>query len=61
MDKIVAIFSDNDPYVPLSNINLFREKIGAKIIKEKNKGHYIENEILEIPILLKEFINMSNS
>ena len=52
--KITALFSDDDPYVPLENSKMFKDKLGAKIILEKNKGHYIEKETKEIPIILEE-------
>jgi uncharacterized protein len=43
-NKFVCIFSDNDPYVPLTNKDLFKEKLGAEIIIEKNKGHFTESD-----------------
>jgi len=54
-NSFTAIFSDNDPYVPLEeNSKLFKEKLGAKIIVEHNKGHLSgDDEILELPILLE--------
>lgn len=36
----VAIFSDNDPYVPSDNQDDFKNKLGSKIIIEHNKGHF---------------------
>lgn len=40
-NSFVAIFSDNDPFVPLEeNSKLFQEKLGAKILIEHNKGHF---------------------
>ena len=41
--NFIAIFSDNDPYVPLSNSKIFKKKLGAKIIIEKKKGHFDED------------------
>jgi hypothetical protein len=38
--KTICIFSNDDPYVPLSEIILFRKKLGAKTILLKNKGHF---------------------
>lgn len=57
-NSFVAIFSDNDPYVPLEeNSKLFKEKLGAKLIVEHNKGHMSgDDKIFELPVLL-EFIN----
>ena len=53
--EFIAIFSDNDPYVPLEeNSRLFKEKLGAKIIVEHNKGHLSGDDgILELPVLLE--------
>ena len=38
--KSVCIFSDNDPYVPLSDVNLFKKNIKAETIIEHNKYHF---------------------
>jgi hypothetical protein len=57
--KFIALFSSNDPYVPLSNKNLFKKRLNAKIIIEKNKGHYIERVTKKIPVVLKELLKMS--
>lgn len=38
--EFFAIFSDNDPYVPLSEKDFFEEKLGAKTYLEKNQGHF---------------------
>jgi len=43
-DNFVSFFSDNDPDVPLSDSEIFREKLGGKIIIEKNKGHYCDED-----------------
>ena len=53
--NFVCIFSDNDPYVPLSNKELFKDKLKAKIIIENNKGHFTESDkVNKLPILIKE-------
>jgi len=50
-DKILSIFSDNDPFVTLSNINFFREKLDTEIIIKNNEEHFNKtkqiNEIIE--------------
>ncbi len=52
--EIVAIFSDNDPYVSLDNAELFKKRFGAKIILEKNKGHFTEDDgVREITSVLE--------
>ena len=38
--ETLAIFSDNDPYVPLSQKDLFERELGAKVVIEHNKGHF---------------------
>ena len=54
--EFIAIFSDNDPYVPLSNVNLFKEKLNAKILILNNKGHFDPfSGIKELPEIL-EFV-----
>ncbi len=54
--RITAIFSDNDPFVPLTNQQLFKEKLGAKILTEHAKGHFSgSDQITELPSAL-EFI-----
>ena len=58
--KFIAIFSDDDPDVPLSDSEIFREKLGAKIIIESNKGHFSDDaRIKELPIVLKELSKIS--
>ncbi len=54
--KSVAIFSDNDPYVPLDNQDDFREKLGSEIIIEHNKGHFSgpSDKIFKLPIVLEK-------
>ncbi len=61
-DNFITIFSDNDPYVPLSDSKIFKDKLDAKIIVEKNKGHFTEeDEIFGLPIVLKEILKFKNN
>ncbi len=53
-NKFLAIFSDNDSVVPISDKEIFKEKLNAKIIIEKNLGHF--EEVIE-PAILKETLN----
>ena len=60
LSKSIAIFSDNDPFVPLDNQDDFKEKLGSKIIIEHNMGHFgLSNEITELPIVLKSILEIS--
>lgn len=55
-EKFVCIFSDNDYYVPLEEAELFKEELHAKIILEKNKGHFTEDDgVNKLPSVIKEF------
>lgn len=58
--KSVAIFSDNDPYVPLDNQDDFRDKLGSQIVIEKNMGHFSgkRDEVTKLPIVLNALLNM---
>lgn len=52
--EIIAIFSDNDPEVPLSDKELFEEELNAKIIISHGKGHFSDDDgIKELPEVLE--------
>lgn len=40
LKKSVAIFSDNDPYVPLDNKEDFDRMLGSKVVVEHHRGHF---------------------
>ncbi|MCR4274782.1 MAG: alpha/beta hydrolase [Candidatus Campbellbacteria bacterium] len=51
--KSVAIFSDNDPFVPLDQQELFKKELNADIIIEHNMGHFApDDNITELPSAL---------
>ncbi len=52
-DNFVCIFSDNDPYVPLSEENFFKEKLGAKTLILNQRGHFDPSSgIKDLPEIL---------
>ncbi len=52
-NDFVCIFSDNDPYVPLSNKELFKNRLNSKSIVLHNRYHFDEGHgILELPEIL---------
>lgn len=52
-NKIVAMFSDDDPWIPLSSEQVAREQFGAETIIEHGMGHYADDEgLLEAPSIL---------
>lgn len=58
--KVVAIFSDNDPAVPLSDKDIFREKLSAEIIVEHDKEHFSGSTgIKELPSILGAVLKMA--
>ena len=57
--NFVAIFSDNDPLVPIEDAEIFKEKLGAKIIIEHNKGHFSHDDgITKLHIVLETLLKM---
>lgn len=61
LPKSVAIFSDNDPYVPLDNQDDFRDKLSSEIIVEKNMGHFSKSSgVTELPVVLNAVLQMAN-
>lgn len=51
--KSMAIFSDNDPFVPLDQQELFKRELNADIIVEHGMGHFsIGDGITELPSAL---------
>lgn len=59
LSKSVAIFSDDDPYVPLDNQDDFRSKLGSEIIVQHNQGHFSgpRDKTTKLPIVLEKLLN----
>ena len=57
----VAIFSDDDPYVPLDSQDDFRDKLDSAIIIEHSKGHFSgpRDHIIELPIVLEKVLEIA--
>lgn len=59
-NKFVAIFSDNDVVVPLSDSEIFKEKLNADIIIEHQMGHFNGSDgIKELPSALFVILEIS--
>ena len=57
--RCIALFSDNDPFVPLENKKIFEKELDAKIIIEHNKGHFSQSDnIKDLPKVLEELEKM---
>ena len=61
LGKSIAIFSDNDPYVPLDNQDNFRDKLDAKIVIEHGKGHFsgAGDGAFQVPIALESLLEIA--
>lgn len=60
LPKSVAIFSDNDPYVPLDNIDDFRDKLDSEILIKNSMGHFNKSAgITELPVVLESILEIS--
>lgn len=56
----VAIFSDNDPYVPPDNQEEFANALGSEIIVEPEKGHFSGSDgVTQLPIALKAVLELA--
>lgn len=58
--KSVAIFSDDDPWVPLDNQNDFRDALGSEVIIQHRKGHFSggRDGTKELPIVLESLLRL---
>jgi predicted alpha/beta hydrolase family esterase len=57
-NKFFALFSGNDPYVPVEDEKLFQEKLGTETLLLENMEHF--NEPAELPIVLEKILEMNN-
>ena len=58
-----CLFSDDDPYVPLSNLKLFEEKLGATVILLSGKSHFDEETagVRELPEVVEKIKELNDS
>lgn len=59
-EKITALFSDNDYYIPLAEKDFFKENFGARVLVLHNRGHFSRKEgTLQLHELLSEIKRMA--
>lgn len=59
-DNFIAIFSDDDPLIPISDAKIFENKLEAKIITEHKKGHFSGSSgIKKLPSALKPILELA--
>jgi hypothetical protein len=57
--QITAIFSDDDPYIDLENVEFFKQRLDAKTVVLSGKGHMGQSEgFKEVPEILNELLRM---
>ena len=60
LSQSVAIFSDDDPWVPLDNQNDFKNELGSKLIIEHEKKHFDNTAgVKELPAALDAVLTMA--
>ena len=58
--KFTAIHSDDDPYVKMYHGEVFRKKLGAKLIVEHKKGHMDDDtKVKKLPSVVRAIEKMS--
>ena len=58
LPKSVAIFSDDDKFVPLDEQNNFQKELGSKIVIEHGMGHF-DDATTELPIALESVLKIA--
>lgn len=64
-NNFVAIHSDNDPYVPLRQGDIFKETLGAKLIIKHDMGHFSgpvdeTQSVTSLPEVVASILKMSS-
>ena len=61
LDKSVAIFSDNDVFVPAENQDEYKNILGSEVIIKHNMGHFRGDPdgVFELPIVLESLKKIS--
>ena len=60
INKIITIFSDDDPDVDLSDKDMFKKNLGTKTIVEHGMGHFSDDAgIKKLPSALKSLLKIS--
>lgn len=59
LTSLTTIFSDNDPYVSLSDRQVFKTFFDAKAVVEHNKGHFTSHDdVKEFPLVVDEVVTL---
>lgn len=57
---VVAIHSDNDPFVPINYGDIFKEKLNARVVMEHDMGHFsVDKNVTELPSALEAVLQLA--
>lgn len=60
LPRPVALFSDNDPHVPLPDSEIFKDGLGSEVIVHQNRGHFTAaGGVLELHAALNEVMTLA--
>ncbi len=55
--RFVALHSDNDPFIPLSEGHYLQKQLGAELIVQKGMGHFSSSEgTTKLPVVLEKLL-----
>lgn len=59
-EKFTAIHGEDDPNVELGQLELFKQKLGAKALATRGMGHYGSPDgVYEVPMVRDELLNLA--
>lgn len=62
LNRVTAIFSETDPYVPMTEAQVFQNMLHANIVIQERGGHFTQDDgVLELRVALDEFEKIANS
>lgn len=62
MRRNIAIFSDDDPFVPLDNQDDFRDSLGSKVIIEHGMNHFNgASKCFELSVALESVLKLAHN
>jgi len=61
LPKSIAIFSSDDPWVPIDNREEFEKELGSKIVVVDNMGHFSgSNGVKKLPVVLESLLEIAS-
>lgn len=58
-NSFVVVYSDNDPYIPSEDAELFGKNLGARLVLDPNRGHFSDDDdVTQLPVVLEELVKL---